>query len=136
MSTTPFLVLFLHLQKGTIIREKCYENSVELGRKFNIKCNGTSPSGQLHSGDTNFGPRKNVHIIFVFVTSIDGTPLCTENELKVPYLCTLSHLEPLTVALFQLRITLTFEDSPSYCRDNHCQVSGAGPLYQAGSAHA
>ena len=57
---------------------------------------------------------KNIHIIFVSVTSIEGTPVCTQNELKVSYLCTLSHLEPLTVALFQPRITQTFENSRSY----------------------
>ena len=38
---------------------------------------GTSPLGHLCSRDTSskFGPKKNVHIIFVFVTSVLGTPL-------------------------------------------------------------
>ena len=38
---------------------------------------GTSPLGHLCSRDTSsrFGPEKNVHIIFVFVTSVLGTPL-------------------------------------------------------------
>ena len=35
----------------------------------------TPPLGHLHSGDTKFGPLKKVHIIFIFVTSIEGTLL-------------------------------------------------------------
>ena len=31
--------------------------------------------GHLHSADTKFGCEKNVYIIFVSVTSIEGTPL-------------------------------------------------------------
>ena len=39
---------------------------------------GTSPLGHLYSRDTSRGRKilslKNIHIIFVFVTSIEGTP--------------------------------------------------------------
>ena len=41
---------------------------------------GTSPLGHLYSRDRKFGPRKMFYIIFVFVTSIEGTPLFLGNE--------------------------------------------------------
>ena len=41
---------------------------------------GTSPLGHLHSRDTKIWCRKNVHIIFVTVTSIERTPLFRERD--------------------------------------------------------
>ena len=41
---------------------------------------GTSTSGHLYSRDRKFGPRKMFYIIFVFVSSIEGTPLFLGNE--------------------------------------------------------
>ena len=52
---------------------KLGDNSEDLSRRQEWRYSGTCPLGQLHSGDTNMiCSRKNVHIIFESVTSIEG----------------------------------------------------------------
>ena len=50
----------------------CFEKNLSALRTI---YSGTSPLGHLYSRDTKFGCEKNVYIIFVSVTSIEGTPL-------------------------------------------------------------
>ena len=60
----------------TITNSNNNNNSDDNNNMWNLSFGTPLFNGNLHSGDTKFGgPRKNVHIIFVFVTSVEETPL-------------------------------------------------------------
>ena len=72
---------FTRIKRAFVESEVKHFCWVGLGYIENRYYNETSPLGHLHLGDTKFGRGEYVHIIFVFVTSIKGTPIQGEGTL-------------------------------------------------------